>query len=214
MKNICELENVNKKYAGNVVLTNFSMTVSEGEMIAITGKSGSGKTTILNIMGLLEKADDGVVKLFGEKSPRIGSVKANRLLRTRISYLFQSYALIDDATVDYNLDIPLLYSKRSRKEKQELKTTALEKVGLNIALKKKIYEMSGGEQQKVAIARIFLKPCDLILADEPTGSLDSKNRNEILRMLKELNHEGKTIVIVTHDPYIAEACFRKIELGF
>lgn len=213
MKNICELINVSKSYADHVVLDNISMAVCEGEMIAITGRSGSGKTTILNIMGLLENPDNGVIRLFDEKSPRIGSVRANKLLRTRLSYLFQNCALIDDATVDYNLEIPLIYSNKTRREKQDLKMAALEKVGLNISLKQKIYELSGGEQQRVAIARILLKPCDLILADEPTGSLDSGNRNEIMRILKELHKAGKTIIIVTHDQYVAEACNGTIKLA-
>ncbi len=213
MKNICELISVSKSYADHVVLDNMNMAVGEGEMVAITGKSGSGKTTILNIMGLLEKQDSGVIKLFGDKSPRIGSVGANKLLRTRLSYLFQNCALIDEDTVDYNLEIPLIYSKKTRREKQELKIDALKKVGLNISLKQKVYELSGGEQQRVAIARILLKPCELILADEPTGSLDSENRNEIMRILRELNNAGKTIIIVTHEQYVAEACDRTINLA-
>jgi len=213
MKNICEFVNISKSYGDHVVLDNMNMAVGEGEMVAITGKSGSGKTTILNIMGLLEKQDSGVIKLFGDKSPRIGSVRANKLLRTRLSYLFQNCALIDEDTVDYNLEIPLIYSKKTRWEKQNLKIDALKKVGLNISLKQKVYELSGGEQQRVAIARILLKPCELVLADEPTGSLDSENRNEIMRILRELNNAGKTIIIVTHEQYVAEACDRTINLA-
>lgn len=213
MKNMCELVDVSKSYKDHVVLDKMSMTVREGEMVAITGRSGSGKTTVLNVMGLLEKPDSGAVRLFDEASPRIGLARANMLLRTRLSYLFQNCALIDDATVDYNLEIPLIYSKKARREKQELKMAALEKVGLSIALKQKIYELSGGEQQRVAIARILLRPCDLILADEPTGSLDADNRNEIMRILKELNNAGKTIIIVSHDQYVAEACGRTIKLA-
>lgn len=213
MKTVCELLDVSKRYQDHMVLEHINLKVYEGEMLAITGKSGSGKTTVLNIMGLLENPSGGTVKLFDKKSPRIGSVQANRLLRTRIAYLFQNYALIDDATVDYNLEIPLLYSKETRKEKQKLKMDALEKVGLDISLKQKTYGLSGGEQQRVAIARTLLKPCDLILADEPTGSLDVDNRNEIVRILKGLHDEGKTIIIVTHDQYVAEACGRIIKLS-
>ncbi|WP_429844401.1 ABC transporter ATP-binding protein [Brevibacillus sp. FIR094] len=213
MKTICELVDVSKRYEGHLVLEQINLKVYEGEMLAITGKSGSGKTTVLNIMGLLEKPSAGTVKLFEKNSPRIGSAQANRLLRTKIGYLFQNYALIDDATVDYNLEIPLLYSRNSRKDKQKLKIHALEKVGLNIPLKQKTYGLSGGEQQRVAIARTLLKPCDLILADEPTGSLDMDNRNEIVKLLKVLNDDGKTIIIVTHDQYVADACDRTIKLS-
>lgn len=213
MKTVCELLDVSKRYQDHMVLEHINLKVYEGEMLAITGKSGSGKTTVLNIMGLLENPSGGTVKLFDKKIPRIGSVQANRLLRTRIAYLFQNYALIDDATVDYNLEIPLLYSRETRKEKQKLKMDALEKVGLDIPLKQKTYGLSGGEQQRVAIARTLLKPCDLILADEPTGSLDVDNRNEIVKILKGLHDEGKTIIIVTHDQYVAEACGRIIKLS-
>ena len=115
--------------------------------------------------------------------------------------------------MDYNLDIPLIYAKKSRKGKQALKTVALEKVGLRISLKQKVYQLSGGEQQRVAIARILLKPCDLILADEPTGSLDSDNRAGIMEILKELNNAGKTVIIVTHDQFVADACGRTIKLA-
>lgn len=213
MKTVCELVDVSKRYQDHLVLEHINLKVYEGEMLAITGKSGSGKTTVLNIMGLLENPSGGTVKLFDKNSPRIGSAQANRFLRTKIAYLFQNYALIDDATVEYNLEIPLLYSRKSKKEKQKLKMDALEKVGMDIPLKQKTYGLSGGEQQRVAIARTLLKPCDFILADEPTGSLDIDNRNEIVKLLKGLNNEGKkTIIIVSHDQYVAEACDRIIKL--
>ena len=146
MQNICELIGVSKSYADYVVLDSISITAAPGEMAAIIGKSGMGKTTLLNIMGLLEKPNSGVVKLFSRVNPRINSRGANMLLRTKISYLFQNCALIDDASVDYNLEIPLIYVKKSRQEKQKMKLNALEREGLNTSLKQKIYELSGGEQ--------------------------------------------------------------------
>jgi putative ABC transport system ATP-binding protein len=212
MPNICELINVSKSYGRRLVIDNLSLAIQKGEMVAITGKSGSGKSTILNMLGLLEKPDSGIVQVCSEKNPPVGSGRANRLRRNAISYLFQNFALIDHATVDDNLEIPLIYAKLNRNEKQEMKQSALERVGLNISLKQNIHELSGGEQQRVAIARILLKPCELILADEPTGSLDADNRNEILAILQGLHQEGKTIIIVTHDDVVAEACSRIIRL--
>jgi putative ABC transport system ATP-binding protein len=194
------------------VLQDVNLSVAEGEMIAITGASGSGKTTILNTIGMLEQPDEGNIKLFGEEIPRPRSSRANRLLRKRIAYLFQNFALIDNATIDTNLDIPLAYSSKSKTEKRRLKLEALSRVGLDLSLKQKIHELSGGEQQRVAIARVMLKPCDLILADEPTGSLDANNRDEILKLLQQLNANGKTLIIVTHDPAVAQACSRTIHL--
>jgi putative ABC transport system ATP-binding protein len=212
MGNVCELVEVSKSYTGSKILNKINLTISENEMVAITGKSGSGKTTILNIIGILEKPDSGIVRIFDIENPRISSNQATKLLRTKIAYLFQNFALIDDSTVDDNLEVPLIYSKSSKKEKQRNKKQVLEKVGLQVSLKQKVHELSGGEQQRVAIARFLLKQCDLILADEPTGSLDMDNRNEIMEILKQLNQNGKTIVIVTHDPYVADICDRVISL--
>ena len=213
MKPACELVGVSKSYQGHTVLDEMSLAISEGEMVAITGKSGSGKTTILNILGLLETADRGAVRLFGQNSPRPRSREANQLLRLRLGYLFQNYARIENETVDYNLTVAQAYAKAASRDRRKLRSEALQRVGLPDAGAKKIYELSGGEQQRVAIARLLLKPCDLVLADEPTGSLDAENRDEVLQMLRELNASGKTIVLVTHDEQVAGLCHRVIELG-
>ncbi|MED3601703.1 ABC transporter ATP-binding protein [Bacillus subtilis] len=214
MSYVMELQNIRKAYGKHIVLENVNIVIEKGEMVAITGSSGSGKTTILNIMGMLEKPDGGIVKILGDVAPRIGSGRANELLRSKISYLFQNYALIDNASISANLDVPLTYKKLKREEKEKLKIAVLEKVGLQkVSLTQKVHELSGGEQQRLAIARIILKPCDIILADEPTGSLDVKNRNEIITLLKELNQMNKTIIIVTHDPYVSNQCSRVIELN-
>ncbi len=212
MNPVCELRGVSKSYHGRSIISNMDLKVLEGEMVAITGKSGSGKSTLLNIFGLLEFADHGTVHLFGEDCLRVRSKEASHLLRLRLGYLFQNYALIDNETVDYNLRIAQAYTKGSRKKKQEIKVEALRRVGLANAGNRKVYELSGGEQQRVAIARLLLKPCDLVLADEPTGSLDAVNRDEVLRMLHDLNDTGKTIIIVTHDEIVAGTCTRVIQL--
>lgn len=212
MNPVCELRGVSKSYHGRSIINNMDLKVLEGEMVAITGKSGSGKSTLLNILGLLESADHGTVHLFGEDRPRVRSKEASHLLRLRLGYLFQNYALIDNETVDYNLRIAQTYAKGSRRKKQEIKVEALRRVGLANAGHRKVYELSGGEQQRVAIARVLLKPCDLVLADEPTGSLDAVNRDEVLRMLHDLNDTGKTIIVVTHDERVTETCSRVIEL--
>lgn len=210
---VCELIGVHKSFDGRPVLQDLTLSVAPGEMVAVTGPSGSGKTTVLNILGLLEPADTGTVRLFGEPAPRVRSVQANRLLRTRLAYLFQSFALIDNATVDENLRIAQTYVKGNAAEKQARRRDALHRVGLAGVEGMKPYALSGGEQQRVAIARVLLKPCELVLADEPTGSLDAANRDAVLRMLLALRAEGVTIVIVTHDPVVARECSRVLELS-
>ncbi|MCX7922721.1 MAG: ABC transporter ATP-binding protein [Clostridia bacterium] len=209
---LIQLNEITKSYGNKVVLNKFSLKVKEGEFIALTGASGRGKSTILNIIGLLEGFDDGELVIDGNADVHPNSVKANKLLREKINYLFQNFALIDDETVSYNLQLALKYVRGSVKEKHLKMQEALGYVGLQGFEKYKIYELSGGEQQRVAIARSMLKPCKIILADEPTGSLDEENRNIVLNLLKALNNQGKTIVLVTHDQYMAGQCQRVINL--
>ncbi|GIP22893.1 ABC transporter ATP-binding protein [Paenibacillus sp. J22TS3] len=213
MNPICQVINVNKSYHQHRVLEGVSLAIEPGEMVAVMGPSGSGKSTLLNIIGMLEKPESGEIKLFGKSIPSPHSQGALHLLRDRIAYLFQNFALIEQATIEANLEIPLLYQNMSREKRKKMKEAALAEVGLSLPLKQHIYELSGGEQQRVAIARILLKKCDFILADEPTGSLDEKNRDEILILLKQLNDKGKTLMIVTHDPVVAQACSRTIYLS-
>ncbi|MBE2978597.1 putative bacteriocin export ABC transporter [Priestia megaterium] len=213
METLCDLVSVSKSYNKKLVLNSINLKVHKGEMVAITGKSGSGKTTLLNIIGMLEKPSNGEVQLFEQDISSISAIERAQILRTKVSYLFQNYALVENADINYNLEIPLIYSKKTKKEKKKMKIEALNKVGLDIALNQKVHELSGGEQQRVAIARLFLKSCDLVLADEPTGSLDSTNRDEIIKLLKILNEQGKTIIIVTHDEFVVKECKRSIELS-
>lgn len=202
------LINISKKFKDKSVIDKLNLKVSKGEFIAITGNSGSGKTTLLNIMGLLEKPDSGDVIINGIKNPNGKQVRI--LQRDFYGYLFQNYALIENETVESNLKIALKYQKNINHT--EKINEALESVGLKGHNKKKIYELSGGEQQRVALARVILKKCEIIFADEPTGNLDKENRDIVFEILKRLNDEGKTIVFVTHDLDLAERAKRVINL--
>ncbi|PFX65131.1 bacteriocin ABC transporter ATP-binding protein [Bacillus toyonensis] len=192
------------------MLDNFNLVVNKGEMMAITGQSGTGKSTLLNIVGLLEEPDSGDVIIQGIENAWKSEKKQIELFRYTIGYLFQNYALIDNETVSKNLDVALEYVKLPNKD--DKKKEVLEKVGLLDKLNSKIYQLSGGEQQRIALARLMLKKNDIILADEPTGSLDEVNRDQVLSILKSLNNEGKTILIVTHDPEVSKICTNVVTL--
>jgi putative ABC transport system ATP-binding protein len=209
---ICELTDVTKSFRGRTVINNLSLSVARGEMVALTGRSGMGKSTVLNMMGLLENYDSGAVELFGTAAPKVKSKPAEKILRYRLGYLFQNYALIDGETADYNLKIAQKYASTPRGEKAHQRSEALRRTGLQGCAERKVYELSGGEQQRLALARLMLKPCELVLADEPTGSLDAENREHILDILRGMRNEGKTIIIVTHDSQVADACDRVISL--
>ncbi|MFD2470070.1 putative bacteriocin export ABC transporter [Amycolatopsis silviterrae] len=208
----CELRGVRKQYDGHPVLEDFDLSIEAGEFTALTGASGAGKLTVLNLLGLLEAPDAGEVRLFGEHAPRPRSRAANLLRRNRLGYLFQNFALIDSETVSANLEVALTYAKRGTPKPDRI-TDALAQVGLRRAERRKIHSLSGGEQQRVAVARLLLKPCDLILADEPTGSLDARNRDRVLDLLQKLNEAGKTVVVATHDAAVAERCSRVVDLS-
>ncbi|WP_101138735.1 ATP-binding cassette domain-containing protein, partial [Lactobacillus apis] len=156
--------------------------------------------------------DDGDYQFEQYTNIKPNSRLAQKIIREKISYLFQNFALIEEDTVLQNLLLALKYVKQSKKEKTEIITAALQKVGLSEYLNSKIYELSGGQQQRIAVARAIIKPSELVLADEPTGSLDSKNRDEIIKLLLELNAAGKTVIVVTHDSHVAEKCHRVLEL--
>lgn len=197
MKTQISLKNITKEFPNKVVFNNFSLDIEPNKKILIMGSSGSGKTTLLNIIGLLETIDSGETIHFGYKNLKINTRAASRLLREKISYLFQNYALIDSDTVYNNLIIALKYNRT--KNKKELIEKALNQVGLSGFQKREIFTLSGGEQQRVALARLIIKPSEIILADEPTGNLDDKNAFEIIRILDYLNSLGKTIIMVSHD---------------
>ncbi|MCF1585403.1 putative bacteriocin export ABC transporter [Tetragenococcus koreensis] len=201
---IIEVQNINKSFHDHVIFEKLSFEVPENSFTTIFGSSGSGKSTLLNIIGLLENYDSGEVKLFAEAIPKVNSKKALLLRRKEISYLFQNFGLIESKTIQENLMIGLQYIRGSPKDKKKQMNDALSQVHLSVRLNEKVYNLSGGEQQRLAIARTILKPSSLILADEPTGSLDNNNKKDIIELLESLKESGKTIVVVSHDPDFKE----------
>ena len=203
--NILELKNVNKSYDGRKIIDNLTISIPENSLVAITGKSGSGKSTILNMIGLLESIDSGSIKINGNSIPNINSSKATMLRRNTINYLFQSYALISDITVLDNLMVAMEFLDLSKKEKNDKIDKVLKDLDIFILKNKKVNTLSGGEQQRVALARCILKPGNLILADEPTGSLDPKMAEIVFELIKYLRDKyNKTVIIVTHDISLAD----------
>ncbi|USQ68692.1 ABC transporter ATP-binding protein [Companilactobacillus allii] len=204
---IVEIENLEKKYRKNSVIRKMNLTIPDHKIVAIYGDSGSGKTTLLNIIGLIEKFDNGEVTLFQKKISNISKKEKLQIYRQDISFIFQNFGLVDSKTIYYNLGIAMRFSypRMSKNDKEKLMLDVLHKLKLdNLSLKTKIYKLSGGEQQRIAIARVILKGSRLILADEATGSLDQANKEDVMNIFKELKNDGKTIVIVTHDPYVIE----------
>lgn len=205
-----EIKNMCKTFDKKTIFNNFNLEVKSGEFLGIIGKSGRGKTTLLNIMGTLEGVDSGTIKIMGKD---INKRKMKRLLlRDYIGFIFQNYALIDNESVNENLKVAINHKKMNKKQKQEAISLALKEVGLDNYDKEIVHTLSGGEQQRVAIARILLKDPALILADEPTGSLDIENRDIVVSLFQKLHKQGKTIVMVTHDQSLSKFFSRIIEL--
>lgn len=201
-----KIENLNKSFGEKEVIHNFSYEIPDGAMVAITGKSGCGKSTLLNILGLLDIEYSGKVLYDGKMISCENEKKRTEYIRNNINYLFQNYALIDTDTVYENLLLALEYEKISKSEKSKKINEALELVDLKDFNEKKIFTLSGGEQQRVALARVILKKGNIVLADEPTGNLDKENSDKVIDILKKLQKYGRTIIIVTHDGSIAKQC--------
>ena len=193
-------------------LRDFSIEVREGEFVAVTGPSGSGKTTFLNIAGLLEEASSGEYKLDGVDITKLGDKARSRLRNEKIGFIFQSFNLIPDLNLFDNVDVPLRYRGLSRADRKKRITGALERVGLASRQRHFPAELSGGQQQRVAIARAIAGDPKLLLADEPTGNLDSQMAREVMQLLEELNAQGTVVVIVTHDPEIAARAQRNVHV--
>ena len=212
MDAMMEIDNIGKKFNDQYILQNIKLTINKGEMVALVGKSGSGKTTLLNILGLISAPSSGRYKIKGKSINSINSKQAMILRRNTIGYLFQNYGLIDDETVEWNLRLAYAYKKIPKREQELQINQLLNEFQLEGKGKNKVFQLSGGEQQRVALIKLIIRDCEIILADEPTGSLDAGNRDLVIERLKDMNKLGKTIVIVTHDLNVAEKCNRLVEL--
>ena len=209
-----KINHLTKKFGDRIVFENLNLEIPERSIISIVGKSGSGKSTLLNMIGLLEDFEIGSIELFGNTLPKINSSKATQIRRNKISYLFQSYALINDMTVTQNLLLSLHFTDLSTNEKKNKLDLVLNELELDHLKKSKINTLSGGEQQRVALARAILKPSQLILCDEPTGALDHQLASKIYDNIELLRDEyNKTVLIVTHDLELAQKTDKVIDIS-
>ncbi|GAB5535849.1 MAG: ABC transporter ATP-binding protein [Rubricoccaceae bacterium] len=193
-------------------LNGVSLSIGSGEFVAIMGPSGCGKSTLLNLMGLLDQPTDGSYKLAGQEAAGLAERKRAEMRRGTIGFVFQSFNLIDDLTVYENVELPLLYLKASKEERKARTEAALDRVGMAHRRDHFPQQLSGGQQQRVAVARAVVAGPQLLLADEPTGNLDSKNGQAVMDLLAELNAAGTTIVMVTHSAADAEYAQRIVNL--
>ncbi|HKQ61254.1 MAG TPA: ABC transporter ATP-binding protein [Candidatus Polarisedimenticolaceae bacterium] len=210
------LENVSKVYRTERIettaLDNVNLSIAEREFVSVMGPSGCGKSTLLNLMGLLDAPSRGSVALDDRPITAYGDRELARLRNAKIGFVFQTFHLVPDLTVLDNVEIPLLYRRLSGRERRQSARQALERVGLASRLHHFPSQLSGGQQQRVAIARAIVGGPRLLLADEPTGNLDSHMGEEIMQLLETLNREGATVVMVTHDPRLAERTTRTVRL--
>jgi putative ABC transport system ATP-binding protein len=210
------MKGVSKVYRTEMVethaLRDLTLEVRDGEFVAITGPSGSGKTTFLNIAGLLEELTGGEYVLDGVDVRQLDDRARSRLRNEKLGFVFQSFNLIPDLDLFDNVDVPLRYRRLTRGERGKRIESALERVGLASRVRHLPAELSGGQQQRVAIARAIAGEPKLLLADEPTGNLDSQMAREVMQLLEELNAQGTIVVIVTHDPEIAARARRNVHI--
>lgn len=216
-KTLFSMENIAKVYRTENIethaLRSFSLQVSEGEFVSVTGPSGSGKTTFLNIAGLLEEFTSGKYILDGIDTSGLKDNELSKLRNTKIGFVFQAFNLIPDLSIFDNIDVPLRYRGLPGAERKRLINESLERVGLLSRAKHLPTQLSGGQQQRVAVARALAGSPAFLLADEPTGNLDSKMALQIMELLEELNKQGTTIIMVTHDPDLALRAHRHIQIS-
>lgn len=213
VKHAIEVHKLIKKFDSRTILNKIDFTVESGEFVAIVGPSGCGKSTLLNILGLLENPDSGQIYILDKKLPAINSKEATLWRRNIINYLFQSFALIDNVSVKENLLLSMHFVKKSLSDKEKMISKVLNELEIPYLLDKKVTSLSGGEQQRVALARTILKPGEIILADEPTGALDKSHAQLAFGQIEQLRSKyGKTILMVTHNIEQAQQCDRVFDL--
>ena len=218
MANLIELRNVYKIYGEGLesevrALDGVSLSIGRGEFIAVVGQSGSGKSTMMNVLGCLDVPTYGSYLLNGTDVSELTDKELSRIRNKQIGFIFQQYNLIQNLSVLENVELPLIYQGIDPIDRREMAMTALERVGLADRFRHKPTQMSGGQQQRVAIARAIATRPPIIMADEPTGALDSKTGLEVLEFLRQLNDEGSTIILITHDNGIAATARRIIRLA-
>ena len=211
-----KLKNLHKSYkmgsSSLHVLKGINLSVEDGELVAIMGSSGSGKSTLLNILGMLDTADKGDYILDSFKIENLNETKAAKYRNKFLGFIFQSFNLINYKTAIENVSLPLYYQGISRKERQQIAADYLERVGLKKWATHLPSELSGGQKQRVAIARAMASKPKVLLADEPTGALDTKTSCDVMDLIQKINEEGKTILVVTHEIEIAKMCKRIVKL--
>lgn len=211
-----ELKGIVREYRnGDVVtpaLAGIDLCIGKGEFAAVMGASGSGKTTLLHIMGCMDAPTSGIYRLDGEHLERASEKRLSAIRGQKISFVFQHFALLEDCTAAENVALPLLRQRMSGVERRAKVLAALEQVGIADLARRKPSQLSGGQKQRTAIARAIVCGADILLADEPTGALDSRTGAEIMGVFQELNRMGKTIVIITHDRQVASCANRLIEM--
>lgn len=208
-----DVEGLSKSFGTRMLWRDVSLTVGRGEMVAFVGPSGSGKSTLLNCLGLLDRPNTGAIRYEGKDITRFGRRESRLFRRDVLGYLFQGYALIENATVEENLEVAVKPRRALRDKTGPSIAEALERVGLAGRQEEKVHHLSGGEQQRVALARLIVQQPALVLADEPTAALDSGNTGVVLDLLREMSRAGCAVVIATHNDIVRDACDNVFTVG-